>query len=592
MKTNLKILTKTKPRTKVLAVLGLALLVTVSCMKSGGLPKGDADNGGLFLPGGFEAVVVHDSVGRARHLAVNEKGEIYVKLRVPIDGKGIVVLKDNDNDGKADVVDYFGDYPDTGNYGTSMRLHKGYLYFTTAGEVYRTKMTPGKMIPEGKVELLVTDDYKNDPHGSSHIAKPLAFDNDGNMYVPFGSPSDVCGIHDRQPGSLGQDPCPELVEHAGIWKFSDSIPNQTLKKDGVRYATGIRSVVAMDWNQFDNTLYVVQHGRDDLVRQFPDLYNPWQSALLPSEEFFRVPEGTDGGWPYYYFDFMQGKKLRNPEYGGDGKIGLEPDSKVTMPLIGFPGHFAPNDLLFYTGDQFPERYKNGAFIAFHGSTIRSPYPQGGYFIGFVPFKDGKPSGDWEVFADGFSGRDTIINTSDAAYRPMGLAMGPDGSLYLSESEKGKIWRVMFKGDKAKFGEADLAGMQKRKETQPNIKTPDIIKDNVNTSKIAAGGKLYNTYCATCHQTNGKGDGTRFPPLENSEYVKGDKGRLIDIVLNGLNGPIKVNGVGFNEVMPANSYLSDEQISLILTYVRANFKNNLTGIQPGEIAIVREQTKKP
>ena len=592
MKTNLKILTKTKLRATVLAVFGLAILVSVSCMKSGGLPKGDADNGGLFLPGGFDAVVVHDSVGRARHLAVNENGDIYVKLRVPIDGKGIVALNDSDNDGKADVVEYFGNYPDTGNYGTSMRIHKGYLYFTTAGEVYRTKMTPGKMIPEGKVELLVTDDYKNDPHGSSHIAKPLAFDNEGNMYVPFGSPSDVCGIYDRQPGSLGQDPCPELEEHAGIWKFSDSIPNQTLKKDGVRYATGIRSVVAMDWNKEDNTLYVVQHGRDDLVRQFPDMYNPWQSALLPAEEFFRVPEGTDGGWPYYYFDYMQGKKLRNPEYGGDGKKELEPGSKVAMPLIGFPGHFAPNDLFFYTGDQFPERYKNGAFIAFHGSTIRSPYPQGGYFIGFVPFKDGKPSGDWEVFADGFPGRDTIINTSDAAYRPMGIAMGPDGSLYLSESEKGKIWRVMYKGDKAKFSEADLVEMQKRKETQPHIKTPDIIKDNVNTAKIAAGGKLYNTYCATCHQTDGKGDGTRFPPLENSEYVKGDRRRLIDIVLNGLSGPITVNGVGYNEIMPANSYLDDEQIALILTYVRANFKNNLTGVQPGEVARVRAQTKKP
>lgn len=592
MKTNLKILTETKLRTKVLAVFGLALLVTVSCMNPGGLPKGDADNGGLFLPGGFDAVVVHDSVGRARHLAVSENGDIYVKLRVPIDEKGSVVLRDTDNDGKADKVEYFGNYTDTGNYGTSMRIHKGYLYFTTAGEVYRTKMTPGKMIPEGKAELLVTDDYKNDPHGSSHIAKPLAFDNEGNMYVPFGSPSDVCGIYDRQPGSMGQDPCPELEEHAGIWKFSDSIPNQTLKKDGVRYATGIRSVVAMDWNQDDNTLYVVQHGRDDLVRQFPDLYNPWQSALLPSEEFFRVPEGTDGGWPYYYYDYLQGKKLRNPEYGGDGKMELPADSKISLPIVGFPGHFAPNDLLFYTGDQFPERYKHGAFVAFHGSTIRSPYPQGGYIVGFVPFKDGKPSGDWEVFADGFPGRDTLVNTSDAAARPMGLAMGPDGSLYISESEKGKIWRVMYKGDKAKFGEADLVEMQKRKETQPHIKTPDIIKDNVNTAKIAAGGKLYNTYCATCHQTNGKGDGTRFPPLESSEYVKGDKKQLIDIVLNGLSGPITVKGVGYNEVMPANAYLSDEQISLILTYVRANFKNNLTGIQPGEVARVRAMSKKP
>ncbi len=592
MTSKIRLFTRLTFRLGLLAVLGLAFIGTMSFIDSNGkqgLPDKSPRNGGLFLPGGFEGVVVADSLGRARHLAVNSNGDIYVKMRNPINGKGSIAMRDTNNDGKADIIENFGDYPDVGNYGTAMRIHKGYLYFTTAGEVYRTKLTPGKLVPEGKSELLVTDDYRNDPHGSSHIAKPLAFDDEGNMYVPFGSPSDVCGIKDRQPGSLGQYPCPELAEHAGIWKFSDSKPNQT-QKDGVRYATGIRSVVAMEWNKKENALYVLQHGRDDLVRQFPDIYNPWQSALLPSEEFFKVPEGANGGWPYVYYDYMQGKKLLNPEYGGDGK--KEPTEDYLQPLVGFPGHFAPNDLFFYTGNQFPDHYKNGAFIAFHGSTIRSPYPQGGYFIGFVPFKNGAPSGDWEVFADGFPVVDTIINTSDAAYRPMGIAMGPDGSLYFSESEKGKIWRVMYKGDKKNFGAAQLSAMQKRKETQPHIKTPDPIKDNVNTAKVAAGAKLYNTYCATCHQADGRGDGTRFPPLEKSEYVRGDRRRLIDIVLNGLSGPITVNGVGYNEVMPPNSYLNDEQISLILTYVRASFNNNLTGIQPQEVARVRAQSKRP
>jgi mono/diheme cytochrome c family protein len=248
-------------------------------------------------------------------------------------------------------------------------------------------------------------------------------------------------------------------------------------------------------------------------------------------------------------------------------------------------------LFFYTGNQFPERYKNGAFIAFHGSTIRSPYPQGGYFVGFVPFKNGMPSGDWEVFADGFTGRDTIVNTSDAAYRPMGIAMGPDGSLYLSESEKGKIWRVMFIGDKKSFGTAQLAEMHKRKETQPHIKTPDKVKDNLMRGKILAGEKLYTTYCASCHQGNGKGDGTRFPPLESSEWVRGDKNKLINIVLNGLTGPITVNGVGFNASMPANSYLKDEDIALILSYVRANFKNNSSFVTPAEVAKERHLREK-
>lgn len=568
-----------------------ALIITAGFTINGfvGLPKASPRNGGLFLPGGFEAVVVTDSIGRARHLAVDSNGDIYVKLRTPDSLKrGSVALRDTDNDGKADIVQYFGDYPDEGNYGTGMRIHNGYLYFTTAGEVYRTKLTSGKLVPEGETELLLKDDYLHDPHGYSHIAKALAFDNKGNMYVPFGSPGDVCQEADRQPGAPGQMPCPQLEEHGGIWKFSDSKPNQTIK-DGTRYATGIRSVVAMDWNTADNALYVVQHGRDDFNRTWPDYYTPWQSALLPAEEFLKVTEGTDAGWPYYYYDYMQKKKLLNPEYGGDGK--KEGDAKkYAQPIVGFPGHFAPNDLFFYTGNQFPDRYKNGAFIAFHGSTIRAPYSQGGYFIGFVPFKNGVPSGPWEVFADGFAGRDTLTYTSDAAYRPMGIAMGPDGSLYISESEKGKIWRIMYKGDKKNFGVAQLAKMQRRKLTQPTIKTPDIIKDNLFAGKLVAGAKLFNTYCATCHQRDGKGDGTRFPPLENSEYVKGDRKRLINIVLNGLSGPITVNGVGFNESMPANSYLTDEQISSILSYVRGNFKNNSSVIIPREVAWVREMNK--
>jgi glucose/arabinose dehydrogenase len=548
--------------------------------------KTNVKAGELFLPDNFESLVVTDSLGPTRHLAVNNNGDIYVKLlRLSAENtKGSIALRDTNSDGRADLIENFGNYKDKGAYGTSMRIHKGYLYFSTAGDVFRVKLNPGKLVPEGKSELLLADDYWNSKPRYSHIAKPLAFDDEGNMYVPFGSPTDICQVNDREPGSPGQNPCPQLAEHAGIWKFSESKPNQT-QKDGTRYATGLRSVVAMDWNKQEKALYVVLHGRDDLARTWPALYNEWQSAVLPSEEFFEITKGANGGWPYYYYDHIQGKQLLNAEYGGDGK--KEGNAKgLTKPLMGFPGHFAPNDLFFYTGNQFPDRYKNGAFIAFHGSTIRAPYPQAGYFIGFVPFKNGKPSGPWEVFADGFAGVDTIVNTSDARHRPMGIAMGPDGSLYFSDSEKGRIWRVMFKGDKKEFGPAQLAGMQKRKETQAHIKTPDIIKDNLTAGKMDSGQLLYSTYCASCHQKNGKGDGTRFPPLDNSEWVKGDKNRLIGILLTGLSGRITVKGRGFNEAMPANSFLKDKEAALILTYIRRNFGNNSSAISPAEVSKIR------
>jgi glucose/arabinose dehydrogenase len=111
--------------------------------------------------------------------------------------------------------------------------------------------------------------------------------------------------------------------------------------------------------------------------------------------------------------------------------------------MAFPAHTAPNDLLFYTASQFPESYLQGAFIAFHGSWNRSPKEQEGYYVAFVPFRDGLPSAEWEVFADGFAGHKPVLSPGDAVHRPMGLAQGPDGSLYVSDSRRGTVWRIMF-----------------------------------------------------------------------------------------------------------------------------------------------------
>src|SRR5688500_16055671 len=157
--------------------------------------------------------------------------------------------------------------------------------------------------------------------------------------------------------------------------------------------------------------------------------------------------------------------------------------------------------------------------------------------------------------------DTIVNTTDAKARPMGLAQGPDGSLYISDSRKGKIWRIMYKGNRNKFGTAELTQMEKRKMSA-HIRTPDEIADNLQTGVIAGGEYIYNTYCVSCHQKDGKGDGTMFPPLDSSEWVNGDKKRLIGILLNGLEQPITVNGKVFNNVMPKHDFLTDEKLALV------------------------------
>lgn len=561
---------------------GLIILALTQCKGRSGLPPGDPDNGGLFLPDSFEAVVVVDSLhGGSRHLAVNDNGDVYVQLMVHDSEGGNAALRDTDNDGVADIVKPFGKYEGK-SYGAGMRIHNGYLYFSSELVVYRIKLTPGKLVPDKKLEVLVKDDHAHGTH--EHIAKPLAFDGKGNMYVAFGAPSDACQEMNRIPGSAGQNPCPLLEDHGGIWRFDEKKTGQ-FQKDGHRYATGLRSVVAMAWNSEDKNLYLLQHGRDDLFRTWPVVYSAWQSAVFPSEEFLRMKEGANAGWPYYYYDQIQKKKLLNPEYGGDGKKEGK-GREYEQPLIGFPGHWAPNDLVFYSGNQFPEHYKNGAFIAFHGSTNRAPYPQSGYFVCFVPFKNGEPSGSWEIFADGFAKVDPIVNVSDAIYRPMGIAVGPDGSLYISDSEKGKIWRIMYKGDKRNFQSEQLTKMEKRK-TLSHIRTPDQVNDNLDKGTAITGEKVYDIYCRACHQRDGKGDGNRFPPLDSSEWVIGDKKRLINVLLNGLEGPIEVKGKPYNTSMPSHSFLKDEDIAQVLTYIRENFGNNAGAIKQEEVKKLRK-----
>jgi len=457
--------------------LFLSLILLTNCQnnKTFILPKADADNGGLYFPDGFESVVVVDSVGAARHLAVNNNGDIYIKLRTDKGRNGNVALRDTDNDGKADIIKHFGNYPNDGTFATEMRIHKGYLYFSSELVVYRQKLDPNKLIPETKPQVLVRDPFPI----RWHNAKSLAFDKKGGMYVTFSAPTNACEVGvvkgaDSIDIVKGEYPCSQLKILAGIWKFYEDRPNQSLKS-GKRFATGLRSIVGITWNDEDNSLYAVNHGRDYLHNHAPQFYSEWKNAILPAEEFMKIKEGENYGWPYTYYDPFKNKRMMAPEYGGDGE--KEAPAGYANPIIGLPAHWAPNDLLFYKGDQFPARYKKGAFIAFHGSFNRNPYPQAGYIVAFVPFKNGKPNGTWEVFADGFIGKDTIRTMAESKYRPMGLAEGPDGSLYISDSKKGKIWRVMFKGDPSKFGDSQLVKMEKRK-SKPHIKMPDEKEDKL------------------------------------------------------------------------------------------------------------------
>jgi glucose/arabinose dehydrogenase len=392
----------------------------------------DADNAGLKLPAGFGALRAAENTGRARHIAVTAGGDIYVKLNRPKEGKGIVYLQDANDDGKMDDTKMFGNYGGTGMY-----LKNGYLYASSDTEVFRYKLNEnGQVINPDAPEKIVTGLIERRQHES----KSIVVDNNDNLYVNIGAYSNSCQEKDRTPGSMGRKGCPVLDSAGGIWQFKASKPNQTYK-DGVRYATGLRNVVGLDWNQQDNQLFVMQHGRDQLHDLFPALYTVQQSAIYPAECMYALKKGDNAGWPYIYYNQDEHKKIVAPEYGGDGK--KEGSKEYIDPAAAYPGHMAPNGLLFYTGSMFPEKYKNGAFIAFHGSWNRAPEPQAGFFVVFQPFKDGKPFGKYEVFADGFAGSPEKTASGRADHKPCGLAQGPDGSLYVSDDVKGTIYRIVY-----------------------------------------------------------------------------------------------------------------------------------------------------
>jgi glucose/arabinose dehydrogenase len=394
----------------------------------------DADNAGLKLPAGFGALVVADNLGRARHLAITPQGDIYIKLSVLKAGKGIIILHDANGDGKADLQTGFSNYP-----GTGLLIKNNYLYASSNEAVFRYRFNEkGTITDTARPETIVTGLINRRQHES----KSIVLDNQDNLYVNVGAYSNACQEQDRAKGSKGMNPCPILDSAGGIWQFSADKLNQTYG-NGTRYATGLRNVVGLDWNTTSNQLYVMQHGRDQLFQLYPELYSASQGAELPAETMYALKKGDDCGWPYAYYDQFQQKKILAPEYGGDGKkTGGE---NAIDPIMAFPGHMAPNGLLFYTGSMFPARYRNGAFVAFHGSWNRAPEKQKGYFVAFIPFKEGKPNGDWEIFADGFAGTGEVSSPGQAAHRPCGLAQGPDGSLYVSDDVKGTIYRIVYKG---------------------------------------------------------------------------------------------------------------------------------------------------
>ncbi|MDG2316034.1 MAG: PQQ-dependent sugar dehydrogenase [Gammaproteobacteria bacterium] len=395
---------------------------------------------GVRLPDGFKATVYADIEGYGRHLAVRDDGTLYFALTVRLgrgSNMGIVAMRDTDNDGVADDIERFAtDIP-----GTALEFHNDDLYYGSKTEIYRFSFNGGEMVPSTPPEVVVG----GFPEQRLHEAKTFAIDDKNNIYVNVGAPSNACMEEFRTRGSPGQRPCPQTEWQSGVWKFDADGTNQDQKTNGSLYATGIRNAMAIKWNDEHKQVYFLTHGRDALFTLYPEYFSAEKSAEIPSEEMHVLKEGGDYGWPFSYFDHQQNKRILAPEYGGDGNesvaVGL-----YEKPIAAFPGHWAPNDMMFYTGSQFPSRYQDGAFIVFHGSWNRAPLPQRGYKVIFIPFNEDLPDSDWEVFADGFTGTDVLESPGDAVHRPTGIAQGPNGELYISSTVSGRVWRINYTGE--------------------------------------------------------------------------------------------------------------------------------------------------
>jgi glucose/arabinose dehydrogenase/mono/diheme cytochrome c family protein len=551
-------------------------------------PQNDS---GLKLPPGFCASIFADGIGHARHLVVAANGVVYVNTwsgryygnDTPHAGGFLVALQDTTGAGKADVNERFGETVQSGGAGgTGIGLSKGSLFAEINDKIVRYALPASSIVPRSPAVPVVT----GLPLSGDHPMHPFAVDTDGSLYIDVATATNACQGQNRSPRSPGIDPCTELATRGGIWRYDANKTNQAFSPAG-RFATGIRNAEGFAIEPSGH-IFVTQHGRDQLHSNWPDRYKPAEEATLPAEELLLLRQGGDYGWPECYYDGLQGKLVLAPEYGGDGGKKVGPCAAKNAPIAAFPAHWAPNAMALYDKQQFPAHYRYGVFIAFHGSWNRAPYPQGGYNVVFQALSGDHASGQCEVFADGFAG--AVKSPDQAAHRPSGLAVGPDGSLYVSDDVRGRIYRIVYRGGSgaegsaAKFtpcpGASAPVGMISADDAKPPEGThPDAgaaadaaslpIASGATKEMVALGDRVYHgqvgaATCTGCHGANATGT-TLGPNLTDTEWLWGDGSyaAIAKTIAAGVPQPKQ-----FRSPMPpmGGAQLTPDQVSAAAAYI--------------------------
>lgn len=552
-------------------------------------PPACANDAGLNLPAGFCASIFADNLGHVRHMVAAPDGVLYVNTwsgsyyppdAPPPPGGFLIALQDTNGRGKANIIRRFGATQATGGHGgTGIALYHGYLYAELNDRIVRYRMSPGSIVPTGPAETVVS----GLPLTGDHPMHPFAIDADGWLYVDSASPSNACQKENRMLESPGISPCPELATRGGIWRYSANKLHQKFSPAD-RYATGIRNADGIVVDPTGHNVYSTQQGRDQLGQNWPKLFTPQQGAYLPSEEVMHIVRGGDYGWPYCYYDGVHRKLMLAPEYGGNGrKVGV--CASKLDPFAAFPAHWAPNDMSFYSGKQFPSQYHGGIFVAFHGSWNRAPFPQQGYDVVFQPVAGGRASGSCVIFAEGFAGGQK--DPGAAAHRPSGLAVGPHGALYVADDVRGRIYKIVYRGGagsgEVATGIAACPNMTALAGTagSANPLPPEGIHPHAGATAsmpVPKGstqamvdlgdrifhGEVASGTCAGCHGAEGKGTPLG-PNLTSGKWLWSD-GSLSGIQRTITHGVPKPKE--YRSPMPpmGGAQLDRQQISAVAAYV--------------------------
>jgi glucose/arabinose dehydrogenase/mono/diheme cytochrome c family protein len=568
--------------------------------------KGQAcpnDDSGLKLPAGFCATVFADGIGHARQMVVAPSGVLYVNTwsgtyygkDTPHAGGFLVALQDRSGSGKADVIERFGETVQSGGAGgTGIGIYKGWIYAEINDRIVRYSLPAGAVVPNGPADTIVS----GLPLGGDHPMHPFIINSEGSMYVDVATATNSCQLKNRTLKSPGLQPCSELETRGGIWLYDANKSNQVFSP-AERFATGIRNAEGFAIDP-SGRVFVTQHGRDQLHANWPDLYKPDQEATLPAEELLLLKPKGDYGWPECYYDPFFEKLVLAPEYDGDGGKTAGACANKIGPVAAFPAHWAPNALARYDKAQFPARYRDGFFIAFHGSWDRAPYPQSGYNVVFQPVAGDRASGSCEIFADGFAG--AVKSPASAEHRPSGLAVGPDGALYVSDDIRGRIYRIVYRGGSAGGGAAKVtacpsatspAGKPVDVAAQPPEGThPDAgaaaasslpMPKGATREMIALGERIFHgqvagAACTGCH--GGNGEGTPLGPTltgKNWLWSDGSFAGITKTITEGVSQPKQ-----YRSRMPpmGGAQLTPDQISAVAAYIWGLSHRTPTGANRG------------